>query len=129
MKSSVKQPRTITDCRTSEINGRTYLLLRIVGQKRFLFGTERGDLTFSCEGYKLVTTHGKGATRLDSIKHMIMVESDGQFELQAEMKPNSDSGTNATLRRIATTESRDAAETIWRTWGESDCPLRHGKKR
>ncbi|TWU06915.1 hypothetical protein CA54_53180 [Symmachiella macrocystis] len=126
MKLSVKQPLEITDCRTTELDGRHYLIFQVVGPRRLLFGTVRGELTFYHAGYKLITTQGKGLTRLNSIDYMTMVERDGQFELQAEMKPNNDSGTKATLRRIAITTDRDVAVTIWRALAEIGFPLGQG---
>ncbi|QDT49565.1 hypothetical protein Pan258_36180 [Symmachiella dynata] len=126
MKLSVKQPLIVTGCHTTELDGRPYLILQVVGPRRLLFGTVRGELTFYHAGYKLLTTQGKGMTRLDSVHYMRMVESDGQFELQAEMKPNNDPGTKATLRRIAITTSRDVAVTIWRALTEIGFPLGQG---
>lgn len=126
MKLSVKQPFIVTGCHTTKLDGRPYLILRIVGRRRSFFRTARGELTFYYEGYKLLTTQGKGLTRLDLIDYMTMVERDGQFELQAEMKPNNELKTNATLRRIATTESRDVAVTIWRALAEIGFPLGQG---
>ena len=126
MKLAEQQPFTITECRSSEFEQRPFLELRVKGPKSLFFREECGHLMFYYEGYRWQTTQGKGATRLEFIDHMNMIEHDGRFELQAEMKLKEETGLDTSLRRIAATDSQEVAVTIWRSLAEIGFPLGRG---